>query len=142
VARQAGAFGPHPFFEFGDERHDAPLARCHALGRRSAVDLALDGEDCVDTPDRLDRQRRLAQIGHLEEVAPSMAPARRLGNRPRLAPAVVEIAEPGISIGLEDAGVPGKMPSGVLTVSVARVVEDRRRRVRSGERPVVAHIRP
>src|SRR5512143_1657017 len=94
-----------------------------AATRSAAVDLALDGEDCIDTLDRLNRQRRLAQIGQLEEVAPSVAPARRLGDRPRLAPAVVEIAEPGISIGLEDPGVPGKMPSGVLAVSVARVME-------------------
>jgi hypothetical protein len=56
--------------------------------------------------------------------------------------AIVEIAEPGISVGLKDAGVTGKMPCGVLGAAIARVEEHRRRRVRSGERPVVAHIRP
>ena len=112
------------------------------LGRRAAVDLALDGEDRVDAPDRLARQRCLAEIGQLKEVAPAMAPARRLGDRPGLALAVVELAEPGISIGLEDPGITGQMPGRVLAAAIARVEEHRGRRARSGERPVVAHIGP
>jgi len=142
VARQAGAFPPHPFLQLANERSDALPARRHALGRRAAVDFALDGEDRIDAADRLARQRRLAQIGQFEEVAPSMAPARGLGNRARFALSVVEIAEPGISVGLEDRGIAGKMPGGVLAVPVARVEEHRRRRIGPGERPVVAHIGP
>jgi hypothetical protein len=33
--------------------------------------------------------------------------------------AIVEIAEPGISVGLKDAGVTGKMPCGVLGAAIA-----------------------
>ena len=142
MARQPGAFGAHPVFEIGDERPALSLARRQPVAGRHAVDLALDGEDRVDPPDRLDRQRRLAQIGQLEELAPAMAPARRLGDRPRLAPAVVEIAEPGIGIGLEDPGIAGEMPGGMLAGAIARVEEHRGRRVGPGERPVVAHIGP
>ncbi len=68
----------------------------------------------VDAPDRLHRQRRLPEIGQLEEVAPAMAPARRLGDRTGFAPSIVELAEPGIGIGLEDAGIAGEMPGAVL----------------------------
>jgi hypothetical protein len=142
VARQAGAFRPHPFFQLADERSDALLARRDTRGRRAAIDLALDGEDRIDAPDRLARQRRHAQIGQLEELAPPMAPARRLGDRSGLASGVVEIAEPGIGVGLEAPGVTGKMPGGVLAAAIARVEEHRRRWGRPGERPVVAHIRP
>jgi hypothetical protein len=39
---------------------------------RLAVDCALNGEDFVDALNRLDRQRRFAQIGLFEEVAPAV----------------------------------------------------------------------
>jgi hypothetical protein len=54
-----------------------------------------------------------------------MAPAGRLGYRAGPAPGIVEIAKAGISIGLEDAGIAGEMPVGVLAVAVARVEEQR-----------------
>jgi len=53
----------------------AGLAHGQTLAGRQPVDLALDREDGVDATDRLDRQRRLSQIGQLEELAPAMAPA-------------------------------------------------------------------
>jgi hypothetical protein len=52
-----------------------------------SIDLALDGEDRVHAPDRLDGKRRddrqLAarfggDVGQHEELAPRMRPARRL----------------------------------------------------------------
>src|SRR5207248_1817196 len=132
----------HPFFGVGDERLALMLAHRQTVADRQAIDLALDREDLVDAADRFDRQGCLSEIGHLEEMAPAMAPARRLGDRPWFALAVIELAKPGISVGLEDAVISGKMPRGVLAVSVARVIKDCRRRVRPGERPVVAHISP
>jgi hypothetical protein len=65
--------------------------------------LALDSKDLVDVANRLDRQRRLPEIGQLEEVTPAMAPTRRLSDRAGFAFAVVEFAKPGISIGLQES---------------------------------------
>jgi hypothetical protein len=121
--RDARGALPHPCFQIGDDRPALPLPRRQAIGGRQAVDPALDGEDLVDAADRLDRERRFPEIGLLEEVAPAVAPARRLGDRSRLAFAVVELAEPGISIGLQDAGIAGEMPGGMLAGAVARLRE-------------------
>jgi len=71
-----------------------------------------------------------------------MAPARRLGDRARFAPSIVEIAEPGISIGLEDPGITDEMPARVLAAAVAGVKERRCGRVWAGERPVIPDISP
>ena len=142
MARQPGAFGAHPCFEVGDDRLGFPLPHRQPVAGRLAVDPALDGEDLVDAPDRFNRQRRFAQIGLLEEVAPAMAPTGRLGDRAGFAFAVVEIAEPGIGIGLLDASKSGQMPGGMLAGAVARVEKHRRRRVGPGKRPVVPHIGP
>ena len=142
VPRQPSAFCAHPFFEIGDDRLGFLLSRRQSVIGRLAVDPAFDGEDLVDAPNRLDRQRRLAQIGLLEEVAPAVAPASRLGDRARFAFAVVELTEPGISIGLQHAGIAGEMPGGMLAGAVARVEEHRGGRIGPGKWPIVAHIRP
>ena len=142
MPRQPGAFGAHPLFEIGDERLGFPLPHRQPVAARLAADPALDGEDLVDALDRLDRQRRFAQVGLLEEVASAMAPASRLGDRAWFAFAVVELAEPGIGVGLQDAGIAGQMPGGMLAGPVARVEKYRRRRVGPSKRPVVAYIGP
>src|SRR5215207_5468154 len=100
MARQPATFGPHPFFKLVDERPALMLARRQTVADRQAIDLSLDSEDLVDAADRFDRQRCLSEIGHLEEMAPAMTPARRLGDRPRFALAVIELAKSGISVGL------------------------------------------
>jgi hypothetical protein len=142
VARQSGALGAHPCFEIGDDRLAFPLPRRQAVRGRQAIDPTLDGEEFVDAPDGRDRQRRLPQIGQLKELAPAVAPARRLGDRPRLAPAVVELGEPGIGVGLQNAGIASEVPGRVFAGAVARVEEHCRRRIGSGKRAVVAHIGP
>jgi hypothetical protein len=53
MAGQPGTLGPHPGFEFVDQRHNALLARGEAILRRLTVDLALDGEEGVDPLHRL-----------------------------------------------------------------------------------------
>ena len=50
----------------------------HALLRRQAVDLALDGEQRIDALDRLDGDRRLVDPRQIEELAPRMGPAGSL----------------------------------------------------------------
>ena len=96
------------------------LLPCHqAVAGQETVDRAIDGEQRIDAAGHLDRQRRL-QIGQLEEVAPAMAPARRLGDWARFAFAVVELAEPSISIGLKNASVTGEMPGRMLADAIAR----------------------
>jgi len=45
MAREARALSAHPASEIGDEGRSPMLAGSEPLGHRSAVDLALDGED-------------------------------------------------------------------------------------------------
>ena len=142
MARQPGAFGAHPVFKIGNNRPAFALPRCQPVAGREAVDRALDREELVEAPDRRDRQWCLAQIGQLEELAPAMAPTRRLGDRPGFAFAAIQFAEPGIGIGLQDAGISREMPGGMLAGAIALVEEHRGRRIGPGKRPVVPHIRP
>jgi len=80
VARQPGAFRAHPLFKIGDERLGFVLPHRQPVAARLGVDPALNGEDLVYASHRVDRQRRLAQVGLLEEVAPAVAPKGRLGD--------------------------------------------------------------
>ena len=72
VTRQLAAFRPHPSLEGADERRHPDLSDRVPLGGAEAVDVALDGEDCVDPAHRLDRQGRLGHIGQHEQLAPPM----------------------------------------------------------------------
>jgi hypothetical protein len=84
VARQLGALDAHPSFERRDQI-DADLApHAQALVGVPAVGLALDVEDGVDAPDRLQGDRRdrrgvLAtsriggDVGQFEELAPRVS---------------------------------------------------------------------
>ena len=71
-----------------------------------------------------------------------MTPARRFRDRRRPTLRVIELAEAGIGVGLQDARVSGQMPCGVFAVAIARVEEGRSRRPRAGEGPIIAHIDP
>ena len=71
-----------------------------------------------------------------------MRPARRLGDRARHAPGQVELVEPGIGVGLQDARVARQVAAGMLAAAVRRVEKYRRRWLRAAERPVVADIGP
>ena len=54
---------------------------------RKSINPAFDGEQLVDATHGLDRDRCLLQLGQLEQLAPSMRPARCLDDRLRFAPA-------------------------------------------------------
>ena len=71
-----------------------------------------------------------------------MHPTRRLDERARLAVGLIELGVPAIGVGLEDPGIAGQMRLRMFAAAVARVIEHRRRRRRSAERPIVAHVDP
>ena len=142
VARQPAPLGAHPVCKIADQWRDAVLAGSAPVTSGDPVEFTLDREDRVDAPHGFDRQRRFAGVGEDEEIATAMAPAQRLGDRPRPSLGIVELAEPGIGVGLEDSGIAGQMPAWMLTAAVARVIEDRSGRIRPAERPIVSDIRP
>jgi hypothetical protein len=72
----------------------------------------------------------------------AVAPVGCLGDRTGSAPVIVEIAKPGIGIGLKDPGIPGEMAARVLAAAVPGVVEHRGWRVWTGERPIIPDISP
>jgi hypothetical protein len=64
-----------PGFECADQRPAAHGAHAPALLRQCRVDLALDGEQRIDTLDRLDRDRHFVDPRRIEELAPGVCPA-------------------------------------------------------------------
>jgi hypothetical protein len=142
VAGHAGALPAHPALELGDERGDLPLPNGEALIGGQAVDGALGGEDRVDLPHRLGGERGAGHFGQLEQLAPAMGPTRCLRDRPWFACGRVELAEPGIGIGLQDALIARQVPLRVFPGPVAGVAEHGRRRRRPREGSIVAHIGP
>ena len=136
-----------------DERRRGLAPHAQSILGARAVDVALDGEDGVDARDRFqrdgrDRRRVLAaprvggDVGQLEELAPRMAPAQRLDDPPRLALGRIEAVVAAVGVGLEKAAPAREMAFGMLRRSVARGVEQRRRRSLSAERAVVADVDP
>ena len=80
----------HITLERGDEWLRAILPdRAPRVGRL-AVDFALDGEQLVDTAHDLDGDRRLGELGEVEEVAPPVRPACGFDDRRWLAARGVE----------------------------------------------------
>ena len=126
----------------------AGKAGAHRLAHERAGAVAagdvgrFDCEDVVDVPDRLDRQRRLSEIGQFKELAAAMAPTGRLDDRRGTSLRLIEFTEPGIGIGLQDTGPAREMPSRVLAAAIARVEEQGSRRIMAAERPVVPDIGP
>jgi len=93
VAREPAIFRAQPGLELRYQRRDARAAHREALVNGTAVDLALDVEDRIDALHRFEGKRRddreLAarfgsHVGELEELAATVRPAARLGDRPRL----------------------------------------------------------
>jgi hypothetical protein len=120
------------------------------LGGR-AVDHALGIEDRIDPSYRLDRQRGdhrqfaaglQADVGEDEELAPGMGPAGRLEHRTWLAIRLEEAVEPGIGVGLQDAGEAVEMAFGMLAGAILRIEEHCGRRIGSSEGAIVADICP
>src|SRR5262245_5781951 len=124
--------------------------------RSLAVDGALDLIQRIDPTHDLDRNWRernvlfasglatriLFNIGHSEERAARMRPARGFPDWSRIAPSQIELVMPVIGVSLQDASISRQMPLGMLALAIAGVVEHRRRRARSTKRPIISHVNP
>src|SRR5512132_2735751 len=77
------------------------------------------------------------------ELAPDVRPARDLDGGGRL-PLLrrVEIVEPGIAVGLQQAAEAGEVRPRMLALAIRAVAVEHRRRRRSGARAVVAQVDP
>ena len=71
-----------------------------------------------------------------------MRPTERFRYRARTSVGVVKAAVARIGVGLKDSAISGEMALGMLGRSIARGVEQRRRRRSSSKRPIVANIDP
>lgn len=120
----------------------ALLAHAQAFLRRKAVDLTFDGEQDINALDRLGRDRRLAEPREIEELAPTVAPARGLDNGTPFAIDIVELAEARVGVGLHQSGIACQMLLRMHAATVQRVEEHGCRRIWAGKRTVVAHIGP
>jgi hypothetical protein len=156
MARELGALFTHPCVEAGDKWSALLLAHGLALIGAEAIDGSLDLEQSVDALNRLQRDRRDYQgflaprlslcigldISQNEELAPAMAPARRLEDRTGTAAWLVKLLVAAIGVGLQNAGKTCEMALGMFAGAVVRVIEHRRRRILSAERLIIAHIDP
>ena len=97
---------------------------------------------CDDAPQRLARERGAGDFGELERLSAELGPTGGLGDRPWLAVGPVELAEPGIGVGLQDPGVGGQMPPRVLGRPIAGAVVQGGWWGWSGKGPVVPHVGP
>jgi hypothetical protein len=145
----------HPTLQFGNEGCAPFLAHGQALVGGTAIDGALDLEQGVDPPHPFQRDGRdhrklamclaasgLGDVRELEELAPTMGPTGGLKDRPAPSFGFIKGIVAAIGVGLQDAGPPLQMLSRMLAAAVARIIEHRRRRRRSREWSIVAHIRP
>jgi hypothetical protein len=108
----------HPALEVGYKRGDARTPHHETLIDGATIDLALHLKDRVNTLHRFECERRdhrkliprlSSHVGKLEELAPAMRPAARLGDRAGAAVRRIEPVESGIGIGLQDPCIAGEM---------------------------------
>ena len=128
MAREPGALAHHPRDQLLDQRSDLPLSHRPALGGRQSVDGALRREHGVELLHRRERNRRDdgrapaarpgCDICKLEELAARMSPARRFGDRTRLALGRIERVEPTIGVGLQYPRVAGEMSGGMRALAI------------------------
>ncbi len=118
------------------------MARGKPLLRRLSVDGALDLNQFIDAPHRLRRNRGLSRFRQVEELSAAVAPAGCLKDRRWFPIGSVEIVVAVEGIGLHQTNVASKMALRMLSSPVARVIEQRRRRIVAAKWPVIANIRP
>jgi hypothetical protein len=110
MAGETAPLAPHPELEVRDQRDDLGLPHGQTGAGVEAVDRPLGTKDGVDADYGLVRERRDrgclpaapgggGDVGELEELAPAVRPAERLGDRSGRAAVLVEAPEAGIGIG-------------------------------------------
>ena len=105
---------------------------------RQAGDRLFDPVEIADPVEGLLGDRRAVGGMDIEEFAADMSPAGGLGDPI----AREQPLEPGIGVGVDDTAEGLQMRLWVFALAVGRVEEQRRRRSRAGERPLVANIEP
>lgn len=81
-------------------------------------------------------------VGELGELAPGVCEAASLEHGTRIATVAIPLAVAAIGVGLEDGPPTGKVRLKALAAPVARIVEERRRRVGTRKWDVAADIDP
>ena len=114
-----------PSLDVLEQRPGACLAHRAPLLGRPAADRLLDLVELADSRQRLGRHRRAVRLVDLVELAPHVRPAGRLPDPFVLV--LVEPIEPGVAVGLQDAGERLQVGFGVLAPAVGRVAEQHRR---------------
>jgi hypothetical protein len=109
VARQPAPGLQHPGLQVSNKWGHGTLPVREPIGRRGPVHRPLGLEHLVDAPHGLGSQRRAGDLRQLEHLAPEMRPAGPFCDRPGLVAGQVEVAEPGIGIGLQDPAVGGQV---------------------------------
>jgi len=111
--------------QFGHNGRALLLADAQTYFGAQTVEAALDIEQRVDTPDRLQCDRRDRRcvlsvpciggnVGQFEELPPGMGPAQRRCDRSRSTRGIVERIVAAVGIGLRDAGEVLKMLRGIV----------------------------
>ena len=122
----------------------------------ASIDVALDVEQLVDAPNRLQAERRYHRrllalslsprgsfdVSQHKEFPARMRPTAGFQDQTRTTASFIKLAVAAIGIGLQDAGISGEVGLRMFAAAVARIVKHRRRRRRAVERPVIAHIDP
>ena len=105
---------------------------------REACNRLLDAIELADAVERLLGDWRAGGSMHVKKLAPNMGPTPGFGDLV----AGEQLVETSISIGMDDAPELIEVGARMLALAVGRVAEQRRRRSRAGERPLVADIDP
>lgn len=143
IARNPAKLEVQLVMELCHQRGAEFLAKSVALGRASAIDIALNREQRVEflhglECDRIDHADLLAaaflarcafNVGKLGELPPRMGKAARLEDRTGLAVRSIELVVASIGVGLQNAGPFRQVTLGMIAQPVARVMEDHRWRI-------------
>src|SRR5215475_13405753 len=105
---------------------------------REAFDRFFDPIELTNAIERLFGDRRAGSGMDIKKLAPDMRPTAGLDD----AVAGKQLVEPGIAVGMDDAGERVEVGTRMFTFAVGRVAEQRGRRSGPGKRSLVADVDP
>jgi hypothetical protein len=121
LGRQLRPVLAQPRLQRGHQRPQALGPHRPPALSRHAVDRALDRKQGIDAPHRLNRDRGLLQLRHLEELTTRMRPTRRFHDVAGRATGRIELPEAREGIRLQDPGVARQKGLRVLTPAIRRI---------------------